>query len=331
MNQERPGQAMQPSGPPSIDTPSLGISRRELDPRLWAALLGRDSRRRAEAARTIRAREHESWYSQQLLEAIPGLWVWQRLYAGEALSLLGDPRFSPPHYLPEMIHVPAGTAVLGSASYRDERPVHAVHVKCFLLAQYPVTQAAYAVFVEAVGYRRPRHWRRGRPDVAQLNMPVVWVSARDAEAYCMWLSRETGYHYRLPTEAEWVLAARGDGDGRTYPWGEGFDSQRANVWIGDPLGQLCAVGMFPAGRGPYGHHDQAGNVWEWCSSLYWPYPYRADDGREDSVTDSEPRVMHGGSWRSRLLSIRCSARQGELPTDSFGVVGFRLARDVSYA
>ncbi len=305
--------------------PAMGASR-ERNPRLWGALLGPDDRRRREAARTILALEAEHEYARDLLAVLPTLAPRQRAAAGEALSLLGDIRFSPPYYLSEMIYVPGGTVLLGSEEYPDEYPPHAVEVTGFTLAQHPVTQAAYQVFVEATGHRRPRGWGRRGPDDAQRNMPVVHVSARDAEAYCRWLSVETGHSYRLSTETEWVLAARGAGGARIYPWGDAFEVGCANAWTRQPLERLCAVGLFPAGRGPYGHDDLAGNVWEWCSSLFWAYPYRADDGREDPGSD-EPRVMHGGSWRSRPLSVRCSARQGEPPTDSFDVVGFRLARD----
>lgn len=317
--------------PVQDNAPALGGDRRERDPRLWGALLGREDARREQAARTIRAREEEVWYARQLLEVAAALQPWQRVHAGDALALLGDPRFSPPYYLPEMIHVPGGTAILGSRDYVDEQPVHAVQVAGFALAQMTVTQAAYAAFVEAAGYHAPRGWRRGRPDPAHANCPVVYVSARDAEAYCAWLSSETGYTYRLPTEAEWVLAARGPDSRRIYPWGDVFGEGRANVWGSRPLQRLCAVGLFPEGRGPFGHDDLAGNVWEWCSSLYWPYPYNATDGREDPGTGDERRVMHGGSWRSRPVSIRCAVRQGELPADSFEVVGFRVARDAGHA
>jgi iron(II)-dependent oxidoreductase len=318
-----------------VDAPGLGGDRRETDPRLWGALLGHDDRRREEAARTIAALERERWYARLLLDALPGLQPWQRGNAGSALSLLGDIRFSAPYFLPEMIYVPAGMALLGDAAFPDERPVHAVEVRGFALAQYPVVQAAYQVFVGATGHRAPRGWRgrlrRREPDAALRNAPAVSVSARDAEAYCVWLSNETGYRYRLPTEAEWVLAARGDGDARRYPWGDSYSEGLANVWGDHPLGRLSAVGLFAEGSGPSGHGDLAGNVWEWCSSLWWPYPYRRDDGREDPGASQERRVMHGGSWRSRPLSARCSARQGELPDDSFVVVGFRVARDAASA
>jgi iron(II)-dependent oxidoreductase len=288
--------------------------------------LSGERRQQEEAVRTLKALELDGWYAAQLLEAVPGLPVAQRASAGEALSLIGDPRFSSPYYLPEMIHVPAGIAIVGSRAYRDEQPPHAVDVEGFGLAQFPVTQAAYAAFVGSTRHRPPAGWRGRQPDLALQNAPVIGVSARDAEAYCDWISQETGFSFRLPTEAEWVLAARGSGEERTYPWGDVWKDDAANAWGRESVGRLCAVGMFSAGRGPYGHGDLAGNVWEWCSSLCWAYPYGADDGRENPSSD-QPRVMHGGSWRSRPLSVRCSARQGELPTDRFDVVGFRIARD----
>lgn len=314
---------------PGGDAPRLGGSRRERDPRLWAALVGPDDRRRREAARTLRALEQERWYARQLVEMLPTLPPWQRAHVGESLSLLGDIRFAGPLFLPEMLAVPGGVAVLGSDAYPDERPQHRVEVAPFTLAQHPVTQAAYAVFLDATGHPPPALWRRAfrkpAPDPADLNKPVVGVSARDAEAYARWLGAQTGHRYRLPTEVEWMLAARGAGDARRFPWGGEFDSERANGWFDGAPQRLCAIGLFPAGRGPYGHEGLAGNVWEWCSTLYWPYPYRADDGREDPASEEE-RVMHGGSWRSRPISLRCAARQGGRPAESFDVVGFRLAR-----
>jgi formylglycine-generating enzyme required for sulfatase activity len=302
---------------------------RTRDPRLWAALIGADRRRRLDAARTVRALESEAWYARQLLESIAVIGPQRRADIGESLSALGDYRFSPPYYLPEMLPVPSGVAILGSPDYPDEQPVHEVEVPAFSLAQFPVTHAAYAAFVEATDRRRPSDWGRSGPPLHLLNAPVVRVSARDAEAYCAWIGQETGFRFRLPTEAEWVLAARGVESRRAYPWGDDFDPACANAWTGPASSRLSAVGLFPAGSGPCGHEDMAGNVWEWCSSLYWPYPYHAADGREDPGSDRDWRAMHGGSWRSRPISVRCSARQGELPTDSFEVVGFRLARDES--
>ncbi len=307
--------------------PALGGAQRPRDPRLWGALLGGDDRARANAARALQALDQDRWYAQQLLGVLPELQLWGRTRAGDALAWLGDPRFSPPYFLPEMIRVPGGRLVMGSDDYADEYPVHHVDAAPFSLAQHPVTHAAYAMFVRTTRHRRPASWRWRRMSPEQANQPVTFVSARDAEAYCAWLSAETGYHYRLPAEAEWEMAARGADQARQYPWGESFEEGRANVWGENPLRRACAVGLLPEGRGPFGHDDLAGNVWEWCSSLYWPYPYRSDDGRETRGTSNERRVMRGGCWRGRPVSARCAARRGELPADSFATTGFRLARD----
>jgi len=309
------------------DAPGLGAGRLRPDPRLWSALLSEAVDQRADAVRVLHALDQAATYARLLLGALNDLAPRQRVRAGEALALLGDPRLSPPHYLPEMLPVPAGEVILGSPDYPDERPVHRVRVRAFSLAEYPVTYAAYAAFIAASGRRAPQGWRKGRftPDLA--NKPVVFVSVGDAQAYCAWLSSETGFHYRLPSEAEWVLAARGHDAPRVYPWGDVYRPLAANCWGEGAARELCAVGLHPAGTGPFGHHDLAGNVWEWCSSLYWPYPYNPLDGRENPDPREGIRVMHGGSWRSRPTSVRCAARQGEHSTDSFEVVGFRIARD----
>lgn len=225
-----------------------------------------------------------------------------------------------------MLAVPAGQVILGSDDYPEERPVHTVHVPGFSLAKYPVTQAAYHAFIQSSNVRVPQGWRGPKPAPTDLNKPVVFVSWHDARAYCTWLSERTGFSYRLPTEAEWMLAARGSDAPRVFPWGDSFNTLAANAWETGGIERLCAVGLFPDGAGPYGHEDLAGNVWEWTSSLFWAYPYHALDGREDPAAKAERYVMHGGSWRSRPVSLRCAARQGELPGDSFAVTGFRVAR-----
>lgn len=309
------------------DAPALGGEHRQRDPRLWSALMGINDRARANAARALRATDQDRWYARQLLATLPELQPWGRTCAGDALALLGDPRFSPPYFVSEMICVPSSQLTMGSDMYLDEHPMHSIDVPPFSLAQHPVTNAAYAMFIRETRHRKPGSWRWGRMSPEQANRPVTFVSAKDSEAYCTWLSAETGYHYRLPTESEWELAARGGESTRQYPWGDDYEVGRANVWDENPLRRICAVGLYPEGRGPFGHDDLVGNVWEWCSSLYWPYPYRADDGRETHGTSGERRVMRGGCWRGRPVSARCAARRGELPADSFATVGFRLARD----
>ena len=134
------------------------------------------------------------------------------------------------------------------------------------------------------------------------NRPVMGVSWFEAVAYCRWLDARLrsrvnwipdSHSVRLPTEAEWEKAARA-GDARRFPWGdEPWDENRAN--IEQNVGHASAVGSFPAGATPSGIHDLSGNVWEWTASLYKPYPYRADDGRNDPDAAGS-RVVRGGSW-----------------------------------
>jgi len=306
--------------------PSLGGTRRQRNPRLWRMLLHRAIRKREQAVARLQERGLSDDYVDWLIEELPTLTPLNRAFASESLSLLGDPRFSLPHFLPEMLPIPGGNVLLGSNRFSNERPVHTVTINPFSLARYPVTNAAYSVFVQDTGHRVPRTWKQDKPHPELLNAPVVWISARDAEAYCRWLSKQTSESFRLPTEPEWMMAARGFGRG-LFPWEGEFDESRANIWTRRSAQRLCMVGAFPAGRGPFGHDDLCGNVWEWTSSLYWPYPYNPLDGRED-ITSSQSRLMLGGSWRSQLDSARCTTRQGDPPGDSFEVVGFRLARDI---
>ena len=123
---------------------------------------------------------------------------------------------------------------------------------------------------------------------------MVGICWHEARAYCAWMSAQGGQPFRLPTEAEWEAAARGR-EGRRYPWGPAFDLARCNTFE-THVRATTPVGVFPGGDSPEGVADLAGNVWEWTGSAYVPYPYRADDGREDPEDAETRRVVRGGSW-----------------------------------
>jgi formylglycine-generating enzyme required for sulfatase activity len=219
----------------------------------------------------------------------------------------------------EMALVPAGEFPMGEGA--DQ---HSVYVAAFYLARYPVTNAAYQSFVNAAGREAPRHWQGGYPE-ALSDHPVVNVSWHDALACCRWLSETTGHHYRLPTEAEWEKAARG-ADGRTYPWGNVFDKTKCNGWEAG-MGWTTPVDCCVNGASPYGAMDMVGNVWEWCSSLYAPYPYRADDGRENLAAEGW-RALRGGSWLDHEWGVRAARRlSGQADYVSHNT-GLRVAREV---
>jgi formylglycine-generating enzyme required for sulfatase activity len=224
----------------------------------------------------------------------------------------------------ELVRVPAGEFLMGSDpaidgdTRDDEQPQQRVQVPELYIGRYPVTVAQFRAFVEATGFRPRNPDSLRAPD----DHPVVWVSRRETLAFCEWLSRETGWAFRLPTEAEWEKAARG-ADGRIWPWGNRWDGARCNTRESG-TGGTTPVGHFsPAGDSPYGAADMAGNVWEWCQSLYQPYPYQAGDGREDLGANG-PWVLRGGSRLDARDYARC-ARRNRSPQDfGYDDVGFRV-------
>jgi formylglycine-generating enzyme required for sulfatase activity len=152
--------------------------------------------------------------------------------------------------------------------------------------------------------------------------PVVGICWHEARAYCAWLSHQSGQTYRLPTEAEWEAAARGR-EARTYPWRGDFDSARCNTFESHIRG-TTPVGVFPSGDTPEGLSDMAGNVWDWTSTAYHPYPYAADAQREDPEAPEVRRVLRGGSWFYDRVGARCAFRFLSHPDYRYYDFGFRV-------
>jgi toxoflavin biosynthesis protein ToxD len=267
----------------------------------------------------------------------------RRLAAGTLLGLLGDPRA--PGWGPPMVTVPGATVRLGLAAERvpevvrawahagvrdswieKECPRHEVRVEPFRLMRYPVTNREYRRFLEDTGLPHlPTGWPFGVHPEHAANHPVWTVAPEAADAYAAWLAARTGRRFRLPTEAEWEYAASA-GDGREHPWGDVFHPHAANTVEAGPL-STTPIGIYPAGRSPFGALDMAGNVEEYVAGDYAPYP----GGRlvEDELQRQSPayRIARGGSFSRFGDLTRCSRRHGWYAKPIYAV-GFRLAEDL---
>jgi len=257
----------------------------------------------------------------------------ERVAAAEALAA-ADPRLERPP-----LAVPAGEFWRGSEApvgHYTEWPRRRIALAAFSIDPYAVTVSQYARFVADGSYERrelwseagwayvqaghpvPRFW--DEPEWAAYvtpNRPVVGVSFFEAAAYARWAGR------RLPTEAEWERAARGD-DGREYPWGEGFDPARCHH-RGGHRGTL-PVGCFPAGRSPAGAFDMAGNVWEWCEDWFDPRYYAESPARDPrGPAGGALRVARGGAWNGMPGQLRCANRNAWPEDARFSNLGLRLA------
>lgn len=253
--------------------------------------------------------------------------------AEEALAL-EHPYWSATCGEPEWVTIPAGKFTMGGASGDDmadddEKPRHRVFVSEFRLARTPVTNVQYWLYVQETGADPPKHWRGKSPAREIWTHPVVYVSWDDVQAYCVWLGAKIGKPVRLPTEAEWEKAARGDQDTRRYPWGDQFDGARCNsgeLWEESEAGGTSPVGIFPEGASPYGCLDMGGNVWEWTQDWYGEHYYQQSPQRDPrGPQQGKGRVLRGGSWLSVAPNLRVSLRCRYDPGNRYVFVGFRCA------
>ena len=220
-------------------------------------------------------------------------------------------------------------------AFHDEGPAHTVFLDSYLIDKYEVSNKDYGEFIKATGHPAPAYWDDPRLNKPQ--QPVVGVNWIDAKTYCEYRGK------RLPTEAEWEKAARGP-NGNLYPWGNDFDSNKANYDRHHNATQ--PVDAHPEGASYYGVYNMAGNVFEWVGDWYDPKYYGRLEtmvnptGPEkplwlggtgtyvDRLTVGEKRVIRGGSWIAPEGTIRSTHRFWNHPlNNSYGVgLGFRCAK-----
>ncbi|KRV48050.1 sulfatase-modifying factor 1 [Wenjunlia vitaminophila] len=254
--------------------------------------------------------------------------------------------------------VPGGPFTMGTSTepwaLDNERPAHTVRVEPFHIDTFPVTNAAYQEFIEDGGYTDPRWWtERGwqHRNRADLRAPLFWtreggqwlrrrfgvvepvpptepvlhVSWFEADAYARWAGR------RLPTEAEWEKAARHDpatGRSLRYPWGD-TDPEPRHANLGQRHLQPAPVGSYPDGVSPLGVHQLIGDVWEWTSSDFLPYPgFAAFPYQEYSEVffGGDYKVLRGGSFAVDPVACRGTFRNWDHPVRRQIFSGFRTAR-----
>jgi formylglycine-generating enzyme required for sulfatase activity len=202
--------------------------------------------------------------------------------------------------LDAFVEVPAGRYELGEPG--EER---ACDVGAVLIGRWPVVNAQVRAFLAATG----RPLQAVHDAEALADHPVTGLRRADAEAFCGWASEELGRVVRLPTGDEWEAAARGP-DGRPYPWGATFDPERC-ACAESGWGWTVPVDAHPAGAGPFGAEQQAGNVWEWVAD-------RGDDGWG---------VVRGGSYLDTAWGLRASRVQPADPERATNTTGFRIVME----
>jgi formylglycine-generating enzyme len=226
---------------------------------------------------------------------------------------------------PALVPIPEGWFLMGSDAGQDcERPVHGVWVDAFLLAATPITNAEYELFLRATSTLPPPFWND--PNFNHPDQPVTGVSWFRAAQYCEWLRTQTGRAYRLPTEAEWERAARGNEEQKQFPWGDGPPQSRPDYATRWQNGPEPVAGYSP---NFFGLYDICDNVHEWCSDWYDPNYYSMSPQRNPRGLElGQRKASRGGSWRHQIKVARCSARSSIPPEFQYADYGFRIACDV---
>jgi iron(II)-dependent oxidoreductase len=244
----------------------------------------------------------------------------------------------------EMVSVPAGEFLMGSdkkvdrVAYRSELPQRRVYLDAYEIDKYEVTNLQYLKFILATGRNPQLDWRYdgGNFQETMTHHPIMHVSWYDADAYCKWAGK------RLPTEAEWEKAARGE-DGRLNPWGnQSAGLSRVNfgrTGLSGPVRDrperlllyppLISVDKYDNAVSPYGAFQMMGNVAEWVADWYdQDYYKRAPDRNPKGPATGTQKAFRGGGWMDSTTTMRAAMRNGTDPNTRINWMGFRCARDV---
>ncbi|MEV8523841.1 ergothioneine biosynthesis protein EgtB [Streptomyces sp. NPDC052000] len=298
--------------------------------------------------------QHEQQHDETML-------ITHQLRGGPAALTAPEPPTGTTEGLPAEVLVPGGPFSMGTSAepwaLDNERPAHHRVVSAFHLDTTPVTCGAYLRFIEDGGYGDARWWEPAGWDMVRehgLSAPLFWrreggqwlrrrfgvtepvpndepvlhVSWYEADAYARWAGR------RLPTEAEWEKAARHDpvsGRSRRYPWGDA-DPTEAHANLGQRHLRPAPAGAYPQGQSPLGIRQLIGDVWEWTSSDFLPYPgFVAFPYREYSEVFFGPghKVLRGGAFSVDEVACRGTFRNWDLPVRRQIFAGFRTARDAA--
>ena len=245
----------------------------------------------------------------------------------------------------EMVRIPAGPFMMGSDkkvdrnAYLVEFPQHKVYLDAYEIDKYEVTTVQYLKFVLATNRSPQVDWKfdGGNFQETMAAHPIMHVTWYDADEYCRWAGK------RLPTEAEWEKAARGDQDARIYPWGnEMAGLTRANYGrsgLSGPVRDrperlllyppIISVFKYDNSVSPYGIFQMVGNVAEWVADWYEKDYYKtAPDKNPKGPDKGTQKAFRGGGWIDSTPSVRVSQRNGTDPKTSMNWLGFRCARDV---